>query len=498
MFADLTPDRIAELLPYLTRDERVELDLLLEAQTKAEALAAAAAGVAWMPDDPVGWIEREFYVPETNAPIILEPYQRAVLREALKRDERGLFVYSLVLYSDIKKSAKSTIAGAVVLWLAWHTEWETCRVAGNDLDQAASRTFFYIQRAIALNPRLKSRCKQVRNTITLPNHTTIRAIPIDPDGEAGGGDLIICFTELWAYKSEAHQRMWTETTLSPLKFGKSIRWCESYAGFDGESPILENLYESGVRLGAPVDVGIDGLELYRNNDARMLALWNTQPRCWWQTPEYYAQQAADLTESEFTRVHRNGWVTSEESFVGAGWWESCAGDVSVCSSPCVTALDAAVSDDSFAVVTVSRMNGKVYVMECRIWYPPPGGKIDYAEVKRYLVDLYARRIIREFTYDEMQLAQMAQELYGVLGFWNKFSQGQDRLVSDKGLYDLIRDNRIVHPDDPELNRHIANANRQLQGDNKLRIVKRKHEAKIDAAVALAMASDRIIYYHVGD
>lgn len=143
--------------------------------------------VLWCPDDPVMWIETEFFIPETNAAIVLEPYQQRVLREAFRRDEHGDFVYSLILWSDVKKSAKSTIAAGVVLWLAWHHSWETCRVVGNDLKQASSRTFYYIERALSLNERFKPHVKARLYHIELDNNTALSAIPVDPGGEAGGG-----------------------------------------------------------------------------------------------------------------------------------------------------------------------------------------------------------------------------------------------------------------------------------------------------------------------
>src|SRR5687768_13271037 len=54
--------------------------------------------------DPIDWIERHFFIPETRGPIVLSPYQQYVLRTALATDEDGLFRYSTIVYSDIKKS----------------------------------------------------------------------------------------------------------------------------------------------------------------------------------------------------------------------------------------------------------------------------------------------------------------------------------------------------------------------------------------------------------
>lgn len=442
--------------------------------------------------DPIEWIEKHFYIPETSAPIVLVPYQKAVIREALAKDD-GLFRYSLVLWSDLKKSAKSTIAGAMALYLAWHTAWESVRIVGNDLKQADSRTFFYIERAIRMNPLLAKQCSIKSYEIKLPNHTVIAAVPVDPKGEAGGGDLATVFTEMWAMKNKASQQMWSETTLSPLKFGKSIRIGESYAGIKGESPILEPLYEQATKEGEVVDVGIDGLELYRKN--RFLCLWNTTPRCDWQTPEYYEQEATSLVPSEFQRMHRNQWADSHETFIPIEWWDGCQRELEDMGTKrsVVIALDAAVTNDCFALVAVSTVMREgvkhVQVRYCRIWTPPVGGEIKFVEIEDEL-----RRLLKVYnviciTYDPMQLADMAQRLAG-LAWWYKFDQQKPRAIADKRLYDMIRDRHVEHNGDVDLRQHILNADREKADDNKLRIVKRAPEKKIDALVALSMGNDR--------
>lgn len=449
--------------------------------------------------DAVAWIESNFYVPETNAPIQLEPYQKAVIQEALRRDNSGDFIYSLVLYSDLKKSAKSTIAAAVCLYLAWHTPWESVRIVANDLKQADSRTFFYIERAIRLNPYLNRQCEIKRFHIKLPNNTTITAIPVDPKGEAGGGDLITCFTELWAAKNTAAKTLWSETTLSPLKFGKSLRWAESYAGFEGESPILEQLYEAGVKQGRQVDVGIDSLELYANDSARMLTLWNTQPRCPWQTPEYYAQESAVLTESEFNRMHRNQWASSEDIFVPLEWWNACNLPIPAPTErdQWVVGIDAAISSDSFGIVGVKRIGDMVYKTYAREWKPPKGGVIDFREPEAELRRLAKEHRVVCFTYDPYQLHDFCTRLRNDgVGWFKEFPQTQDRLKADKQLYDTIRERRFIHDGDSALTQHIANANAKTEGD-KLRIVKRQEHLKIDLAVAASMASYTARYLMIG-
>jgi phage terminase large subunit-like protein len=72
-----------------------------------------------------------------------------------------------------------------------------------------------------------------------------------------------------------------------------------------------------------------------------------------------------------------------------------------------------------------------------------------------------------------------------------FPQGQARLESDKGLYYLITTRRLAHDgQQAALTEHLANANRKLDADGRMRIIKRAYRLKIDLAVALGMAAQR--------
>lgn len=471
--------------------------------------------------DPVYFITTEFYIPELKGPIVLQPYQIAVLREAYRTDDQGRFVYSTVLWSDIKKSAKSSIAAAVCLERAAREPFASVKIIANDLKQAESRVAFYLRRAIELNPRLRSKTRVRNYKTTLANKSVIEAIPIDPTGEAGGNDDLICYSELWGAAGEAARRMWTEMTLSPTKYGKSQRWVETYAGFSGESEQLEQLYEVGVTNGRQLDLGIEGLEVYANDAAQQLTLWNTKPRCPWQTKEYYAQEAASLTQEEFNRVHRNQWASALSPFVPIAWFDACK----VQTMPAidkyrevVVALDAAVSDDCFGIIVLSREKkdlidprkgsetyGKVIgeldylaVRDVKVWYPPAGGKMQYSNphdpFDPAFPEGYVRKLAEEynvidFCYDPYQLHHFCNLLRAEnIGAFSEFGQGESRLEADKQLYDLIRDRRIAHEGNADLRQHVENASKKMDGISKLRIVKRTEAKKIDLCVCLSMAA----------
>ncbi len=468
-----------------------------------------ASVVSYVNPDPVEWIQTHFYIPELNGPMQLYPFHRAGLREALSKNSDGLYNYSTIVWSAIKKSAKSSIAAAVALWMAWQTPWATIKVIANDLKQADSRVFYYINRCLTLNKKMGAQVKSVHYKITLPNHATIEAIPIDPKGEAGGNDDLVVYSEIWGWRYDVAKQMWTETTLSPLKYGRSLRWCETYAGFQGESPILEELYSRGVEHGECIN---PEYEFYRLN--RLLVIWNTRPTTPWQTPEYYSQEASDLLDTEFDRVHRNKWASPTEAFIPIEWWDACRQVTLPASDPMepwIIALDAAVEGDCFGLVALTRKNGISVTRHIRKWTPPKGGKIMFfapagtppeqdtspaGEIRR----IVSRHSVISICYDPYQLhsfcSQLREEL---IVYFEDFPQGPRRLLADKALLDAIRERNIWHDGNTDLREHLMNANKQLgTGDlDKLRIVKRRENMKIDLAVCLSMANYSAIRMNIG-
>lgn len=477
----------------MNRRERQELDGLLE--------------VTAINPDPIAWITENFYIPETGRPMDLYPSQIEPLREALAVLPDGKFKYSTVVWSAIKKSAKSSIAAAVGLWFAWRKPWSSVKVIANDLKQADSRVAYYMRRAIELHPEWKSIVKITNYKISLPNHSTIEAIPIDPTGEAGGNDDLVIYSELWGWKNAAARKMWTETTLSPMKFGQSIRWCETYAGFSGESPILEEMYKMAVQEGETINADY---EMYRNG--RLFVLWNTRPTLPWQTQEYYAQESTTLLEPEFNRVHHNAWGSSTDQFIPAEWWAACYEKNLPAIDPLepwVIALDAGISNDTFGMVAVTRRDGLTIVRMGKRWKAPKDGQIMFfdppgtpreqdtspAGELRRLTD---RHSVVKIVYDPYQLHSFCHQLRDELVVWfEEFSQTTKRLLADRELRDDIRERHIRYKDEPDLTEHILNANAQQEGDNHLRIVKRQESAKIDLAVCLSMANYEAVKMNLG-
>lgn len=466
---------------------------------------------------PADWIQANFWIPELRGPIVLEPYQIDCVNEALSKDENGEFKYSIIVWSDIKKSIKSCIAAAVALMTAEQNDWAEIYVIANDLNQADSRVAHYARRSIELNPEFRRKFKRKGYTLTNKQHSRIEAIPIDPSGEAGSNADAIIFSELWGANEDAKQRMWSEMTLSPTKFAKSFRWIESYAGFSEESELLWSLYETGVKNGKLLwpdrlygdNLNPEGsvLQAYVNEDARMFCLWNDTPRCPWQSDRYYASEEAILTPNEFQRIHRNQWVTSEETFVPEAWWDACKREELPkvnANEPKIIAMDAGIASDTFGIVMGYRHPtnvDEVVIEYSQKWTPPKGGRLDFQGSEenpgpeRELIRLCGSNNVIMVAYDEYQLADMAQRLSKTgMAWFRRFSQGGDRLVADSMLRDKIRNRAIWHDGNKDLREHVLNANAKTdeKEDRKIRIVKRMPALKIDLAICTSMASHEIM------
>lgn len=444
-------------------------------------------------DDVSEFIEREMVIPETGQPMELHSEQRLVL-QAMCHKTDGKFDYSTWLYSAPKKSAKTTIGASVALWQAWCIPDGNVYIIGNDQRQADNRMAQAIRYAVTHNPRFKNRARIIQNTIILENGTKIESIPVDPRGEAGMNPTGLFWTEAWGAIGNKPGLLWTEAALSPTRVGQSFKFIESYAGFRDESIILERLYESIVKNGKVHEVIP---EVYTRGGS--IAYWCTRRYLPWQVnnPQYYADEENDKVPAEFNRLHNNQWADATQAFIPIEWWRACRTEYTAePNESMIIGVDAATTNDHFAVVMVSKRGEHVYVHYVQVWKPPQGGEIDYSEPEKEIRRLINTYNVIELSYDATQLVSMVQRLRNE-EFVNarSFSQGNDRLIADKRLYDMIRSRTVHHSGEPDLAEHMSNAAAEIdKHESRLRIVKRTSDKHIDSVIALSMATDRSFSY----
>lgn len=131
----------------------------------------------------------------------------------------------------------------------------------------------------------------------------------------------------------------------------------------------------------------------------------------------------------------------------------------------------------------------------KIWKPPIGGKIDYdktlwPELNRLITEYNILKV----TYDEYQLHYLMTRLKKERRVWvSAFSQGAKRAVADTQLRDLVAAKKYWHRNDPRMREHISNADAKIDDqDQKMRIIKRSEELKVDGAVAASMGAYEVL------
>lgn len=200
--------------------------------------------------DPVSFFDDGVIVdPETLRPFILYPAEKLFLRHALTLTPDGRLPYPELVFSAPKKSGKTALAAMIVLYviLVLGGPYAEAYCVANDYDQAQGRVFAAIARMLSPRGGESSLAKITNSKIEfLSTGATIMALASDYAGAAGANPTITVFDELWAYTSERSRRLWDEMVPVPTR-KISVRLTVTYAGFTGESTLLEDLYKRGLQ-----------------------------------------------------------------------------------------------------------------------------------------------------------------------------------------------------------------------------------------------------------
>jgi hypothetical protein len=439
---------------------------------------------------PTAFIEEVLHDPETGGPYRLLDAERIFLQHAFATDGRGRLLYPEQLYSGPKKSGKTAFAAlhALTMTLLFGSAYPEAVCCANDYDQAVGRVFEAVKRIVECSPLLRREAKLTADTITFPAiGATVRAIPSDYAGAAGGNPVISVFDELWAYASERSRRLWDEMVPPPTR-KVACRLTTTYAGFEGESELLEELYKRGLKQ------PLVGPDLHAG--AGILMFWSHAPVAPWQTPEWIEQMRGQLRPNAFLRMIENRFVSTESTFVDMAWWDACvdaAGCPVVIDSvmPVWLGVDASVKRDTTAIVAVTWdvQAKRVRLVAHRVFQPRPNAPLDFeATIEGTIKDYCGRFAVRGVHYDPYQMASVAQRLAAFGVPMREFPQSVPNLTAmGSNLYELIKGRGIVaYPDDAmrlAVSRAIA-----VETPRGWRLAKEKTSHKIDVVVALAMAA----------
>ena len=438
--------------------------------------------------DPASFIEQVLRDPETGKPFVLLPAEREFLKHAFTTGDDGRLIYPEQVYSCPKKSGKSAFNGMMVLiaTLLFGGRFAEAICAANDLEQAQGRVFQALRRIVEASPLLRREAKIIANKITFPaTGAVITAISSDYAGAAGANPTISSFDELWGYTLERSNRLWDELVPPPTR-KVACRLTTTYAGFEGESKLLEDLYKRGMDQPtiAPGLRAGDGL----------LMFWSHTPVAPWQTDTWVEQMRSQLRPHAFARMIENRFAHSEESFIDVAEWDACCTGLPIMADADLSVwagVDAGFKRDSTAIVACAWDRGekKVRVVHHRIFVPTKNNPINFeADVENTILDLKHRYRLREVRYDPWQMQASAQRLRAQGVNMVEFPQSLPNLTSaSQNLFELIKAQGIVAYHDADIRLAIQRSV-AIENPRGWRIAKEKSSHKIDVVVALAQAA----------
>jgi phage terminase large subunit-like protein len=400
-----------------------------------------------------------------------------------------------------KKSGKTTLAAAIgSYYFEQGPPGSEIYCLANDLEQAQSRVYT----DIVYDQDMKGNRTQ-KFVIPGDNGTFVKALASEYRSVAGGRQALTLWDELWGYTSDRSRLLWAEMTPPPT-VRSPLRIIVTYAGFEGESDLLWDLYERNFLDGEVVPeladiVDENGEPVCRSNGS-VFVYWDTTPRMPWQTEKYYGEQMATMRPTDFLRLHRNQWVTTAEEFIPIAYWDAAATkldgplnyrlDDPARELPISVGVDAGIKHDCTAVVGTyfDYVEGRVGVAFHRIWYPPKEGRMDLDVVDDYIMEMSRQLNIAAVVYDPTQLHQVMTNLEKKGIPVIEFPQTVNNMTAcTQNLYDLIMNGSLDAYENDVLRDHIKFTAVEIKGRGQ-KMVKPSQTStkKIDGAVALAMSA----------
>lgn len=452
------------------------------------------------------WAAENFYI-DRGKTIQLAPHQQRILRHFTERRADGRFKWKTIIYSAPKKSGKTAVSALYARWAAetWGMGQEIYNL-GNKQEQAKGRAYKAARQSIRFSPA-QAREDWIVKELTMtyqPTESIVQALPVSDTGEAGSNPSLTVWTELWGFEHEAARRFWDEMQPVPTRL-LSQRFVDTYAGYEGESLLLWELWQLG-EAGERLD---DEVPLYGNEEASICAYLDQGESAWrmaWQTPEYYAEAAQTERPINFNRLHLNLWVSRQTAFINIAHWDSLRWDENPQPAGVVLGVDGSISGDCTAVSAITIRDGVIYELETHIFEPPQNAKIDYMTTLKPCIEGLMRRYrVIAIAYDEYQLHNFMKELEKIHApndarnatkpnkerFFYAFPQGAERIKADTALLANITQDQLRHSGGSGLREHVENADgKEERNGEGIRIVKRRETSKIDGLVALSMAAWR--------
>lgn len=428
----------------------------------------------------------------------LEPWQREWLDEVFLMYDDGERVYREALLGIARKNGKSTLGALLGLYglLASNENSPEVYAAAASRDQARI-VFQQAVDFIQASPKLRDWLKPQRNVILCPSNKGIfRVLASDGPLQYGLNPSMVIIDELWAH---TNPELYFALTTGSLARQNPLIAAITTAGFDRES-ICYHLYDRGMKImanGGIAEMRRQGFyfKWYEADPGKPVedeTTWKDANPSSWIRIQDLRRERERLPESVFRRLHLNQWTETEDAWITPAMFDACLGKPTLAlDQPTWIAVDVGIKRDS-AAITIGQWAGPKLHTHQIILKPEDHPEMGVADVRgRLAQEARKYKQLREVLYDPWSFRESAEMLLELGLPMIEFPQNAARMSpASEGMYELIAEGRWEHDSDPDLREQVLNAVIQPTERGGWRISKRKSLARIDAAVSLAMCSNR--------
>ena len=436
---------------------------------------------------------------DNGKPFILEPFQRRILSDYF-------FGVTQTLVIVPKKNGKTTLAAALGLYHVLVTQDAAAYIAASSRDQAGL-VLKQARKFIRSSPDLQRflEMKQ-REIVSTRDEGYLRIVASDENTADGAIPTLAIIDELHRHKSTDLLGVFRDG-LGP-RSGQMITI--TTAGDDSESA-LGRMRSSAYKM---ADVRKDGAYRYvksrdgqwamhewaldDDQDREDMEVVKTANPASWHTLEALQRRRDDpsTTPWQWARFACGVWLQGENTAIGPVEWAACGLDEFPEPEGTVRiGADLGTKEDTTGlVVHWIDEAGVAYLPKCVVLVPPAqrGVGLKKAEIIQAIRELADEFGATEVVIDEETGGWVfGQDIEDQLGLEVVAHSQKPAPMTQAAerFYTAVREEKVRHPRDDTLTRHVLNAHRKSTDDGRWRFVKENKGSRkvIDALIAAAMA-----------
>ena len=454
-----------------------------------------------------GRITKDSVAGRAGGPLVLRDWQKDLLEHLFAWDEDGLR-HRISLVGMPRKNGKSALGAVLGLYslILGPKGAEVYSVAAEK--EQARIVFADARRTVEASPELTAITKLYRDAIELPKFNSVyRVLSAESVTKEGLSPTTVIFDELHA---QPDRELFDVFSLAMGARGKlatmiAITTAGVRSDRSGRDGIAFSLYEMGKKIARrEIEDPTFFMAWWESEgDHRLRETWDeANPGFGDLNAESDFESAIRRTpEAEFRIKRCNQWVSSVETWLPAGSWDECAGEVTLTSDDeIVLGFDGSYNGDASVIVgaVMPKAEGDpVKVFLVKAWekdleHDPDDWRVDISEVEQTVMDFCQKHTVREIACDPFRW-QRSMEVLENRGLpVVSFPQSPQRMIKACArFYDAVAEKKLIHDGDPLLARHIGNTAVKLTpAGPHIKKENPNSPRKIDAAVAAILAHDR--------